>query len=71
MKAVSPDLRQAASAMLKEISSRLGIQVLMITHEKALVEAADKVFEVSQSTDDDGWGVSEVKVLENDKGKEL
>ena len=67
MKAISPDLRQAASAMLKEISSRLGIQVIMVTHEKALVEAADKVFEISQYKDENGWGVSEVKVLENEE----
>ena len=36
-----------ASAMLKEISEKLGIQVIMVTHSDDLTECSDKVFEVS------------------------
>jgi DNA repair exonuclease SbcCD ATPase subunit len=43
---LSSDLQDRASRMLKEISSKLGIQFLIVTHEQNLLEAADKVFEV-------------------------
>lgn len=33
--------------MIKEISNKLGIQFIIVTHEETLTEAADKVFEVS------------------------
>ena len=36
-----------ASMMLKEISDRLGIQFIIITHESTLAEHADKTFTVS------------------------
>ena len=62
MKAVDLDLRPVASAMLKEISSRLGMQVLLVTHDPNLVGAADRIFEVGQVEDEDGWDVSEIKV---------
>jgi DNA repair exonuclease SbcCD ATPase subunit len=43
---LSSDLQDRASRMLKEISSKIGIQFLIVTHEQNLLEAADKVFEV-------------------------
>lgn len=43
---VSRDLQERASSLLKQISERLGIQFIIITHEPNLLEAADKVFEV-------------------------
>ena len=33
--------------MIKEISQKLGIQFIVVTHENALTESADKIFEVS------------------------
>lgn len=39
---------EKASKMLKEISIRLGIQFIIVTHEQALTEAADRVFEVTK-----------------------
>ena len=45
---VSQDLQPRASAMLKEISQRLSIQFIIVTHEAELLECADKVFRVAQ-----------------------
>ena len=44
---LSINYQPAASAMIKEISNKLGIQFIIVTHEETLTEAADKVFEVS------------------------
>lgn len=43
---LSRDLQQKASQMLREISMRLGIQMIIVTHEPNLLESADRVFEV-------------------------
>jgi DNA repair exonuclease SbcCD ATPase subunit len=55
LKQLSADLQSKASDMLKSISEKLGIQILMVTHEKALLDAVDKQFEVKLVD-----GVSEV-----------
>lgn len=47
MKFLSVDYQHKASAMLKEISDKLGIQFIIITHEETLTESADKTFHVS------------------------
>uniref|UniRef100_A0A6M3IMJ5 Putative RecF/RecN/SMC domain contining protein n=1 Tax=viral metagenome TaxID=1070528 RepID=A0A6M3IMJ5_9ZZZZ len=47
MRFVSRDLQGRASAMMKEISKRLGIQFLIVSHEETICEAADKVFFIS------------------------
>jgi DNA repair exonuclease SbcCD ATPase subunit len=46
-KHLSEDLQPKASALLKEVSSRLGVQFIMVTHSEELVESADRVFQVS------------------------
>jgi len=46
---LSRDLQPKASAMLREISRRLNLQMIVVTHEPNLLEAADKVFEVNRS----------------------
>ncbi len=46
-KYLSRDLQPKASEMLKEISKRLGLQVLMVTHSPDLIEGADKIFKTS------------------------
>ena len=48
--------QEAASRMLKELSEKLGVQFIIVTHEKALEWAADKVFAVEK----DKNGVSNV-----------
>lgn len=55
---VSRDLQHKAAKMLKEISTRLGLQFIIITHERILIEYADRVFDVTQVE-----GVSQVAVL--------
>lgn len=46
MRFVSRDLQEKASMMIKEISEKLGIQFIIITHEPTLTSYADRVFEV-------------------------
>jgi len=46
MRFLSRDLQDRASLMLKEISEKLGLQFIIITHEPTLTENADRVFEV-------------------------
>jgi len=43
---LSVNYQAAASRMLKELSDRLGIQFIIITHEATLAEYADKAFTV-------------------------
>lgn len=44
---LSENYQEQASLMLSEISKKLGIQMLLITHEKELTTYADRIFEVS------------------------
>jgi ABC-type uncharacterized transport system YnjBCD ATPase subunit len=46
---VSRDLQPRASAMLKEISAKMKLQFIIVTHEENLVECADRVFEVTMN----------------------
>ena len=43
---LSENYQERASSMLKEISDKLGIQFIIVTHEQVLAEHADKIFEV-------------------------
>jgi len=55
---VSRDKMHLAGQMLKQTSKELGFQIIMISHIAELIEAADKVFEVSLCK-----GISEVKEI--------
>lgn len=44
---LSEEYQEKASIMIKEISEKLGIQFIIITHEPVLASYADKVFAVS------------------------
>lgn len=46
---LSLDKQPLASMMIKELSEKLGIQFLIVTHNKALAEQADTVFEVTKN----------------------
>jgi len=46
---LSADLQEYASQMIKELSQKLGIQFIIITHNDVLTSYADKVFRVSIS----------------------
>lgn len=56
MRFLSVDLQERASAMIKQVSDKLGVQFIIITHEATLAAEADKVFEVKLKK-----GVSKVK----------
>ncbi len=47
MKHLSADRQPYASQMLKELSTKLGIQFIIVTHEDELVHYADKTYKVS------------------------
>lgn len=55
---LSRDLLDNAGRMLGELCEKLGLQVIMVSHEKPLVEEADKVFIVKRNEK----GVSEIDV---------
>ena len=38
-----------ASQMIKELSAKLGLQFIIVTHEEALTQHADKIFNVKQT----------------------
>jgi len=46
MKFLSVDNQEKASLMIKELSEKLGLQFIIITHEQTLGTYADKVFQV-------------------------
>lgn len=45
---VSRDLKERAFSMIKEISERMKIQFLIVTHEEEYISKADRVFKVSK-----------------------
>lgn len=46
LKNLSVDKQERASQMLKEISTKLNLQFIIVTHETTLAEYADKIFTV-------------------------
>lgn len=53
---VSKDLQSRAGEILRKLSSRLGIQIILVTHIDNLIDVADRVFEVRKGFD----GVSKI-----------
>jgi len=47
---LSLDKQPLASLMIKELSEKLSIQFLIVTHNKALTEQADTIFEVTKNS---------------------
>lgn len=58
---ISRDLQVRAGEILKTLSEKLGLQILMVTHIGEMIDIADKVFEVRKNSD----GRSIVKVRKN------
>lgn len=61
MKFVSKDLQARVGDILKTLSEKLNLQILMVTHINEMVDVADRVFEVKKNPD----GRSVVKVRKN------
>lgn len=55
---ISRDLQARAGEILKSLSTKLGLQIVMVTHIGQMIDVADKVFEVKKNSD----GRSMVKV---------
>lgn len=55
---ISRDLQARAGEILKSLSTKLGLQIVMVTHIGQMIDIADKVFEVKKNSD----GRSIVKV---------
>lgn len=53
---LSRDYQDKAAMMMKELSDKLGIQFILITHEDVIAGYADKTYRVSQKA-----GISDVK----------
>jgi DNA repair exonuclease SbcCD ATPase subunit len=47
MKNVSAEYQEKASAMIKDISKKLGIQFIIVTHSETLTSYADRIFKTS------------------------
>lgn len=56
-KCLSDNYQERASIMIKEISQRLGLQFILVTHSETLATYADKIFKVSIKK-----GISKVSV---------
>ena len=54
---LSADLRPLAGEILKTLSEKLKIQILMVTHDEVMIDVSDRIFEVSQRK-----GISKVEV---------
>jgi len=46
--AISEDLRPKFGIMLSKLSSMLGVQIIMMSHDSALIDSADKIIRVEQ-----------------------
>lgn len=57
---LSRDLQQRAGEILKTLSERMNLQIIMVSHIGEIIDVADKVFEVKKNED----GISRVKVVD-------
>ncbi|ETR66913.1 MAG: chromosome segregation ATPase [Candidatus Magnetoglobus multicellularis str. Araruama] len=55
-KFLSKELRPLAGNLLKELSNKLNLQVIMVTHDQEMIDIADKIFVVKKVK-----GISEVE----------
>lgn len=57
---LSRDLQQRAGEILKTLSERMNLQIIMVSHIGEIIDVADKVFEVKKNEN----GISRVKVVD-------
>ena len=57
---LSRDLQQRAGEILKTLSERMNLQIVMVSHIGEIIDVADKVFEVKKNEN----GISRVKVVD-------
>lgn len=56
---LSRDLQERAGEILKTLSKRMNLQIIMVSHIGEIIDVADKVFEVRKNE----MGVSNVKII--------
>jgi len=59
-------LMTVGAQMIKEVSKKMGLQIIIITHEPELTEIADKAFAVEKV-----GKISNVSIIKGEAGKEL
>ena len=57
---LSRDLQQRAGEILKILSKRMNLQIIMVSHIGEIIDVADRIFEVKKID-----GISKVKIAEN------
>ena len=57
---MSKDLQQRVGEILKTLSERMNLQIIMVSHIGEIIDVADKVFEVKKNEN----GISRVKVVD-------
>lgn len=57
---LSRDLQQRAGEILKTLSERMNLQIIMVSHIGEIIDVADKVFEVKKNEN----GISRVKIVD-------
>jgi|TARA_R100001530_G_C4284307_1_gene146394 DNA repair ATPase RecN len=57
MRNLSPDLHEKAGEMIKDVSKKLGLQIIMVSHSETINFKADKIFVVKKRR-----GIATVKV---------
>jgi DNA repair exonuclease SbcCD ATPase subunit len=60
MNALSSDSQPLAAEIVKELSDKLGIQFIIVTHQSELTGIADKIFKVKRVRSDQNYWISEV-----------
>ena len=60
MKFVSKDLLDRLCEVIKVLSKKMNLQIIMVTHENKFIEISDKIFEVKK----DSAGISKITVRE-------
>ena len=58
---LSRDLQQRAGEILKTLSERMQLQVIMVSHIGEIIDVADRVFEVKK----DEEGISQIKIIKS------
>jgi DNA repair exonuclease SbcCD ATPase subunit len=58
---LSPDLKPMGGEILRDVSKRLGIQFIIVTHDESIMEVADRTIRVRLK-----HGVSQVKIIDKD-----
>jgi ABC-type glutathione transport system ATPase component len=60
MKQLSEDLKPYGAEVLKQLSQELDLQFIIVSHDKEIIDIADKVFEM-ETYKEDGWEISRIK----------